>query len=42
MVMALDGLTGEEIVGQEIATGVPIVYRLNADTSVAEKTILEG
>ncbi|MCD1644365.1 2,3-bisphosphoglycerate-dependent phosphoglycerate mutase [Aurantimonas coralicida] len=42
MVMALDGLTGEEIVGQEIATGVPIVYRLNADTSVAEKTVLEG
>lgn len=42
MVMALDGLTGEEIVGQEIATGVPIVYRLNADTSVAKKTILEG
>ena len=42
MVMALDGLTGEEIVGQEIATGVPIVYRVNADTSVAEKTILEG
>lgn len=42
MVMALDGLTGEEIVGQEIATGVPIVYRLNGDTSVAEKTVLEG
>ncbi|MEO9788997.1 MAG: 2,3-bisphosphoglycerate-dependent phosphoglycerate mutase [Aurantimonas coralicida] len=42
MVMALDGLTGEEIVGQEIATGVPIVYRLNADTSVSEKTVLEG
>ena len=42
MVMALDGLTGEEIVSQEIATGVPIVYRLAADTSVREKTVLEG
>ncbi len=40
LVMALDGLTGEEIVGQEIATGVPIVYRLNADSTVAEKTVL--
>ncbi len=42
MVMALDGLTGEEIVGQEIATGVPIVYKLNADTTVKTKTVLEG
>ena len=42
MVMALDGLTGEEIVGQEIATGVPIVYELNADTTVKTKTVLEG
>jgi 2,3-bisphosphoglycerate-dependent phosphoglycerate mutase len=42
LVMALDGLSGEEIVGQEIATGVPIVYRLNADSSVAEKVVLEG
>ncbi|MCB8840760.1 2,3-bisphosphoglycerate-dependent phosphoglycerate mutase [Aurantimonas sp. VKM B-3413] len=41
MVMALEGLTGEEIVGREIATGVPIVYRLNADSTIAEKTILE-
>ncbi len=42
MVMALDGLTGEEIVGQEIATGVPIVYELNADTTVKTKMVLEG
>ena len=41
MVMALEGLTGEEIVAQEIATGVPIVYELNADTSVKTKTVLE-
>jgi 2,3-bisphosphoglycerate-dependent phosphoglycerate mutase len=42
LVMALEGMTGEEIVKQEIATGVPIVYRLNADSTVAEKTVLEA
>jgi bisphosphoglycerate-dependent phosphoglycerate mutase len=26
----------------EIATGVPLVYRLNSDTTVAEKEILAG
>ncbi|WP_159586766.1 2,3-bisphosphoglycerate-dependent phosphoglycerate mutase [Chelativorans xinjiangense] len=41
LVMALDGLSGEEIVRTEIATGVPIVYRLNADSTVASKEILE-
>ena len=40
LVMALDGLTPEKIVSEEIATGVPIVYKLNADTSVAEKRVL--
>ena len=40
LVMALDGLSGEEIVHQEIATGVPIIYRLNADSSVAEKVVM--
>ncbi|SKA21293.1 2,3-bisphosphoglycerate-dependent phosphoglycerate mutase [Consotaella salsifontis] len=40
LIMALDGLTGEEIVSRELATGVPIVYRLNADSSVAEKTVM--
>ncbi|MBO0905208.1 2,3-bisphosphoglycerate-dependent phosphoglycerate mutase [Jiella sonneratiae] len=42
LVMALDGLTPDQIVAEEIATGVPIVYRLNADTTVAEKRVLEG
>ncbi|WP_163265004.1 2,3-bisphosphoglycerate-dependent phosphoglycerate mutase [Chelativorans alearense] len=41
LVMALDGLSGEEVVAMEIATGVPIVYRLNADSTVASKEILE-
>jgi 2,3-bisphosphoglycerate-dependent phosphoglycerate mutase len=42
LVMALDGLSGEEIVKVEIGTGVPIIYRLNADSTVATKEILEG
>jgi 2,3-bisphosphoglycerate-dependent phosphoglycerate mutase len=42
LIMALDGLTGDEIVKLELATGVPIVYRLNADSTVASKEILEG
>ena len=42
LIMALDGLTGEEIVSRELATGVPIVYKLNADSTVASKEVLEG
>jgi 2,3-bisphosphoglycerate-dependent phosphoglycerate mutase len=42
LIMALDGLTGDEIVRLELATGVPIVYRLNADSTVRSKEILEG
>jgi 2,3-bisphosphoglycerate-dependent phosphoglycerate mutase len=42
LVMVLDGLTGEQIVKTEIATGVPIIYRLNADSTVVSKEILEG
>ncbi len=38
--MALDGLTADEIVKQELATGVPVVYRLNADSTVASKETL--
>jgi 2,3-bisphosphoglycerate-dependent phosphoglycerate mutase len=40
LIMALDGLSPEGIVGLELATGVPVVYRLNADSSVSEKTVL--
>lgn len=42
MIMALEGLSGDEIVKRELDTGVPIVYRLNADTTIAEKEILSG
>lgn len=40
MVMVLDGLSRDEVTGLNLATGVPMVYRLNADTTVADKEIL--
>jgi 2,3-bisphosphoglycerate-dependent phosphoglycerate mutase len=40
LIMALDGLTGDQIVKTELATGVPVVYRLNADSSVRSKDVL--
>ena len=40
LIMALDGLSGDQIVKVELGTGVPIVYRLNADSTVASKEIL--
>ncbi len=42
MIMALEGLSGDEIVKCELDTGVPIVYRLNADSTIAEKEILKS
>jgi 2,3-bisphosphoglycerate-dependent phosphoglycerate mutase len=41
LVMVLDGLNAQTIPGLEIATGVPLVYRLNADSTVASKEILD-
>lgn len=41
LVMVLDHLGPSTIAGLEIATGVPLVYRLNADTTVASKSVLE-
>lgn len=40
LIMALDGLTKDEVVKMELGTGVPVVYRLNADSTVASKDIL--
>jgi 2,3-bisphosphoglycerate-dependent phosphoglycerate mutase len=40
LIMALDGLSKDEVVKMELGTGVPIVYRLNADSTVASKEIL--
>lgn len=42
LIMALDGMTPDEIVRTELATGVPVIYRLNADSTVASKEILAG
>lgn len=41
LIMALEGLSGEEIVKRELATGVPMTYELNADSTIASKKILE-
>jgi 2,3-bisphosphoglycerate-dependent phosphoglycerate mutase len=40
LVMVLDKLSPDQVTQLELATGVPLVYRLNADTTVAEKQIL--
>jgi 2,3-bisphosphoglycerate-dependent phosphoglycerate mutase len=40
LVMVLDRLTPKTIPTMELATGVPLVYRLHADSTVASKEIL--
>jgi 2,3-bisphosphoglycerate-dependent phosphoglycerate mutase len=42
LIMALEGLSGQEIVKRELDTGVPIIYRLNADTTVAGRQELKN
>jgi 2,3-bisphosphoglycerate-dependent phosphoglycerate mutase len=42
LVMVLDGLTPQTIPLMELETGVPLVYRLNADSTVASKDVLEA
>ena len=42
LVMVLDKLAPDQVTKLELATGMPLVYRLNADTTVAEKEALEG
>jgi 2,3-bisphosphoglycerate-dependent phosphoglycerate mutase len=37
LVMVLERLSPDQIVKREIGTGVPLIYRLNADSTVAEK-----
>jgi 2,3-bisphosphoglycerate-dependent phosphoglycerate mutase len=34
LIMAMEGMSGEEIIKRELETGVPIVYRLKADTTI--------
>jgi 2,3-bisphosphoglycerate-dependent phosphoglycerate mutase len=40
LVMVLDHLSPQEIVKREIATGVPLIYRLNPDSTVAERKVM--
>jgi 2,3-bisphosphoglycerate-dependent phosphoglycerate mutase len=41
LVMVLDGLTPETIPSMELDTGVPLVYRLKADSTVESKQVLK-
>jgi 2,3-bisphosphoglycerate-dependent phosphoglycerate mutase len=40
LVMVLDHLSPQEIVKRELATGVPLIYRLNTDSTVAERQVM--
>ncbi|MEP3438982.1 MAG: 2,3-bisphosphoglycerate-dependent phosphoglycerate mutase [Hoeflea sp.] len=40
LVMILDRLTRDQILKVNLATGVPMVYKLNADSTVASKEVL--
>jgi 2,3-bisphosphoglycerate-dependent phosphoglycerate mutase len=42
LAMVLDQLTPETVPTLEISTGVPIIYQLNADSTVASKTVLDA
>jgi len=42
LVMVLDGLNSKTIPSLELATGIPLVYRLNDDTTVADKKVLDA
>jgi 2,3-bisphosphoglycerate-dependent phosphoglycerate mutase len=42
LVMVLDRLGPKEIVARELATGVPLIYHLNADATVADRVELAG
>jgi 2,3-bisphosphoglycerate-dependent phosphoglycerate mutase len=37
LVMVLEGLDTKQILSRELATGVPLIYHLNADSTVASK-----
>ncbi|KDN53600.1 putative 2,3-bisphosphoglycerate-dependent phosphoglycerate mutase [Tilletiaria anomala UBC 951] len=41
MIKELEGMSGEEIVNTELATGVPIVYKIDEQGKVVDKKILE-
>ena len=39
--MMLDRLSPEEVTGLEIGTGIPLIYRLNPNTTVASKQVFD-
>jgi 2,3-bisphosphoglycerate-dependent phosphoglycerate mutase len=41
LVMVLDGLTPETIPELELATGIPLIYRLRPDSVVATRELLD-
>jgi 2,3-bisphosphoglycerate-dependent phosphoglycerate mutase len=41
LIMALEGLSGEEIVKRELETGVSIVYRLTSEGRVLSREVLK-
>ena len=42
LIMVLEKLSPKEILARELATGAPVIYRLNADSTVASKVDLAG
>lgn len=42
LIMVLDRLGPDEIIHYELATGIPIVYRLKPDSRIESKEVLEG
>ncbi|MGF7158012.1 2,3-bisphosphoglycerate-dependent phosphoglycerate mutase [Bartonella heixiaziensis] len=42
LIMALEGLNSEEIISQELATGIPMIYTFNSDSTIASKTIISS
>ena len=41
LVMVLDGLTKKQVTQLNLGTGVPMIYKLNADSTVLSKEVLE-
>jgi 2,3-bisphosphoglycerate-dependent phosphoglycerate mutase len=39
--MVLDQMTPESVTTLELATGVPVIYTLNADSTVASKDVVQ-
>ncbi len=39
LMMALEGLNSEEIISQELATAIPIIYTFNSDSTISSKTV---